>query len=499
MSRVLVVWCPDWPAMVPVADLPADSPLAVLAAGVVLACTPAARADGVRRGMRRRDAQSRCPDLVLADHDPVADAKAFEPVLTTLEELGVAVAPIRPGLVAMAVPARYHGGEAEGAAAITQALVESVGVWDVRCGVADGVFAAEQAARQAPVQECVVVPAGGSAAFLRPQSVEVFDDPTFTGLLHRLGLHTLGSFADLPAADVHTRFGAAGAARHRLARGAETTALSRRAIPPDLHQQVAFEPAVDSAETVAFSVRRAAEAFVGRIADQGAVCSAVRIGFAGSSRVHSRLWRHPRWFGPADLVDRVRWQADALGEPVVEVTFVPEVLESAGDHAEALFGGGVDERVERGIARVQSMVGPDSVQSIGVQGGRSPGDRRLTATWGEQAVVAYDATRPWPGSIPAPAPATVLPSPAPAQVVGHEGQPVLVSGRGALVGEPARVRIADAWHRVQAWAGPWPVDERWWDEHAARRIARFQVVGVDGSAWLMVVENGSWWLEAVYD
>jgi protein ImuB len=52
---------------------------------------------------------------------------------------------------------------------------------------------------------------------------------------------------------------------------------------------------------------------------------------------------------------------------------------------------------------------------------------------------------------------------------------------------------------VASWAGPWPVDEQWWDEAAARRIARFQVVGVDGSAWLMVVEDGRWFTEARYD
>ena len=50
----------------------------------------------------------------------------------------------------------------------------------------------------------------------------------------------------------------------------------------------------------------------------------------------------------------------------------------------------------------------------------------------------------------------------------------------------------------QAWAGPWPVDEQWWDEAAARRIARFQVVGVDGSAWLMVVEDGRYTGELSY-
>jgi protein ImuB len=30
-------------------------------------------------------------------------------------------------------------------------------------------------------------------------------------------------------------------------------------------------------------------------------------------------------------------------------------------------------------------------------------------------------------------------------------------------------------------------------------VARFQLVGVDGSAWLLVEEDGHWWCEARYD
>jgi len=33
----------------------------------------------------------------------------------------------------------------------------------------------------------------------------------------------------------------------------------------------------------------------------------------------------------------------------------------------------------------------------------------------------------------------------------------------------------------------------------ARQVARFQLVGLDGSAWLMLVEQGEWWTEARYD
>jgi protein ImuB len=52
---------------------------------------------------------------------------------------------------------------------------------------------------------------------------------------------------------------------------------------------------------------------------------------------------------------------------------------------------------------------------------------------------------------------------------------------------------------IEAWAGPWPIDELWWEPTSARRVARFQMVAVDGSAWLLVVEGDRWWTEARYE
>ena len=121
MARTMVLWAPDWPIVA--VDVPASVPAVVLDKGSVLACSQAARAEGVRRGMRRRDAQSRCPGLVLHDYNPDADARAFETVLTAIEELSPGVAPLRPGLCAINVPARFYGGEAEAAAVIAERLV----------------------------------------------------------------------------------------------------------------------------------------------------------------------------------------------------------------------------------------------------------------------------------------------------------------------------------------------------------------------------------------
>jgi protein ImuB len=80
-------------------------------------------------------------------------------------------------------------------------------------------------------------------------------------------------------------------------------------------------------------------------------------------------------------------------------------------------------------------------------------------------------------------------------VLAADGTTVGVDGRGTLRGEPARVQGRE----VVAWAGPWPVEERWWDPAGARRRARLQVLTDDGVARLLALEGGSWTIEAIYD
>jgi protein ImuB len=186
------------------------------------------------------------------------------------------------------------------------------------------------------------------------------------------------------------------------------------------------------------------------------------------------------------------------------VLFTPVGVVPDAVHADGLWGG-TDERVQRGISRVQGMLGHEAVVRSVLQGGRGPRDRQALVPWGERPTGLRPAGHPWPGSIPPPAPARVLADPWPAEVVGAAGRPVAVDDRGAVLGEPTRFRPEPSgdWHRVAAWAGPWPVEELWWERPEVgepRRVARFQMVGVDGRAWLMTWESpGSWWTEAAYD
>src|SRR6266542_2146252 len=231
MARVLVVWCPDWP--VAAAGAPPTEPVAVLRAGRVLACSPVARAGGVRPGQRRREAQGCCPGLGLVANDPDRDARAFEPVMAAVESVTPRIEALCPGECAFPVrgAARYHGGEAALAAVVAAAVGRVPGVLG-RCqvGIADGRFAAGLAARHAlpAAGHQRIVPPGETLGFLASFPVEVLERPELTDLLVRLGLPTLGDLAALPRAAVAARFGPEGIRAHRLASGLDEHPRSSR-------------------------------------------------------------------------------------------------------------------------------------------------------------------------------------------------------------------------------------------------------------------------------
>jgi protein ImuB len=202
----------------------------------------------------------------------------------------------------------------------------------------------------------------------------------------------------------------------------------------------------------------------------------------------------------------VHWQLQATpegvrpGAPVGLVRFVPETVEPAAAYADGLWGGGGDERVDRGVARVQAMLGFDAVKIPVLQGGRAPADRQALVTWGERPAGLRPIEQPWPGRIPAPAPTRVFTTPWATSVVAADGRPVLVDARGAVNAAPERFHTGarHGWRRVRSWAGPWPVDEGWWSGGRGP-VARFQVVDHDGSAWLLRCDGDQWWTEAAYE
>ncbi|WP_433386657.1 DNA polymerase Y family protein [Micromonospora sp. KLBMP9576] len=514
--RTLLLWCPDWPVLAAeiVDGVPATDPVAVLHANRVVACSERARAEGVRRGLRKREAQGRCPQLTAVEHDPGRDARAFEPVLAAVEELVAGVEVVRPGACAVAArgPGRHLGGEEMAAERIIEHVAQTCAV-ESQVGIADGVFAAGLAAREGRV-----VPPGGTPGFLADLPVEALGRPALTDLLRRLGVRTLGDFAALPAGDVLARFGFDAALAHRLAAGRDHRPLVVREPPVDLAVTADHDEPLDRVDAAAFAARALAERLHDRLAAHGLACT--RLGIeavtAHGQELH-RVWRHDGLLTAAAIADRVRWQLDgwlsgstgrAGTRPtrptagIIRLRLVPDGVIAQAGLQPGLWGetGEDRERAHRALSRVQGLLGPEAVVTAVLGGGRTPADQVRLVPWGDERLPARPAAPPWPGRLPPPAPAVVLPDPLAALVHDADGEPVAVSARLQVSAEPARLTVGAARPvGIVGWAGPWPVDERWWAPAEARRRARFQVSLADGTALLLAVEAGRWLVEAIYD
>ncbi|HWC42654.1 MAG TPA: DNA polymerase Y family protein [Actinomycetota bacterium] len=724
---MVVVWCPDWPVVA--AGAPPGGLTAVVHANRVVACSPAARAEGVHPGLRRREAQSRCPELELLAHDPARDARAFEPVLVALEQLTPWVEVLQPGECAFPSrgAARYHGGEPALIATVTAAVQAALGGrGGCRVGIADGTFTAALAARRPRVESAlsqvgpagrrgggtpvaglvsrhgVIVPPGGSRAFLAPLAVSALDRPDLADLLVRLGLRTLGDLAALPPADLATRFGPEGARAARLAAGLDEHPRGARRPPPDLRVAAELDPPADRVDMAAFTAKALADELVARLDRLGLACTRLRIeARTDQGETLSRTWRYdpvappsrssspdpvPRSAAPgggpggpparmaAVMAERVRWQLDGwltgrTGRPpgaLAHLLLVPD--EVVPDRGRQLGFWGeeteITQRAARALARIQGLLGPEAVHTPRLRGGRDPA-ARVTATptpdpappspggrvkgegaegngrtragttgagrtraggagagrtgagrtgaegagaggagaegaskgsasdggasgspraispssispppdprasapppwdsrastppqsgsraagpsdpdaaggpvagasglprrgWASaqvpdvpglprrtgpagplpldpsgagQGPATVPRAEPWPGQVPAPAPALVYAEPLPVEVVDAAGASVAVDGRGLLGSLPSRVRVRGrAWSAITAWAGPWLVDERWWDPAAHRRLVRLQATTDQGTAYLLRLAGGHWWVEAIYD
>lgn len=549
--RILAVWCPDWPL---VAAGLADRPAVVVISNRVIASSALARAEGVRLGQRRREAQACCPDLVVVGEEPIRDARCFESVVLAVVSFTPRVEVTRPGICALPVrgPARYFGGEVllaekvrDAASAAVAAVAGTTGTVapepPCHVGIADGPFAARLAARNG-----VIVPRGATPKWLGDFPVEVLGLPKLADVLRRLGIRTLGEFAGLDEGAVLARFGSEGGFAHRLAQGLDERSLVLGDPPADLTARREIDPPADRADALAFCAVGLADELVGRLSPHGLAATQLLVeAETEHGEELQRWWRGDRPLTARAMVDRVRWQLEGWlqgpaaptgGVTLLRLTVTGAVLD---DGRQMDFEGGTasaSRQVERGLARVQGLLGHESVLTAVRTGGRGPGEQTRLVPWGEQlegdrgtgvkssktarskgagrrtsssvgsgrrtAVVGGRDTPPWPGCLPPPSPALVHPVPVPVEVLGPDGILVGVTGRGRCTAVPSSLVLpttGDSSVGITGWAGPWPADERWWDPAAARRRARLQVLLDDGTAHLLVLERGRWSLEATYD
>lgn len=505
------MWFPMW--SLTRSDAPSGESLLVVDDRVTGATSDVLDA-GVSLGMPRREAEALAPFATVMTRDPGEEATRFEAVANLIEELVPRVEVVAPGLVFVPISGavKFYGGEEELAQRVDKELKRflpqersavggggpAVGRdgggagWDYHIGIADGPFAARWAAATAEVGIPHIV--DDTIAFLSDLDLstlrESLGGDEMIDTFRWLGIATLGDLSRLPRETLASRFGNPGVLAHRLASG-EDRFVDPREIPLDLEVSMAFEDPLESLDAVAFAGRNLAERLLKKLRSVGVAPHTVVIdAVAADGTTRERIWRSADPFTEKGLSDRVWWQlrawVETAGVPggIVFLGITPSDLSGEGRQLSLLNDESTIIEAERALARAQALLGPDRVLQARRQGGRMPREKVAWSRWGEEPIEeARDASAPWPGATPSPAPALV-----------HQDLKLIeVEWDGGM---PSRVRLGSRWEPVLTWSGPWRLSGRWW---AGERDAdRYQLVTSVG-AFLCVVSEGRAYLAAVYD
>lgn len=517
MPRSIVLWCPRWPVVAAYrddscAEASPREPLAITHGGVVVECSEDAARAGVRLGMKRREAHTVLPSLILIPQDEHRDRAVFDRVLRELTEYVPQHAVLGPGLVAFGARGleRFYGSEEAASRMLMDALVRSEPLAEGRIGIADDVFTAVTAAQSTstpyPLRR---VEPGEQQLFLAEMPLDVLGEPETVSLLQRLGLHTVGDFVELGLEAIRERLGVPGERLFHLATGNSGTPLLLRDAPHDTRERMELPESCTLVEQVAFGLKARTEEYESRLRAAGVVVTRLRITVGYDDGLEQvRVWNHPRFFSATDILDRVRWQLEQAFRDVqnTERDIPPAVSwveyealdpEDIASHEPGLWGGGPDSKVHHVLSRVQGLVGANGVVTAASRRGRLPADTQVFTAWGDYE--HKEISGPLPGSLPSPLPATIFSTPREVSLVGHDGDTVAVSSRAELSSPPAWLVSGSRRVKVRSWAGPWPVWEKWWDPTRSRFVHRLQVVDEQGMGWLVSLCHQTWSLEARYD
>jgi len=286
------------------------------------------------------------------------------------------------------------------------------------------------------------------------------------------------------------------------------------------------DPPIERVDAAAFAGRSLASALHRTLAAAGVGCTRLAIhAVTANGEELERVWRCAEPLTEDATADRVRWQLDGWlnrrggGQrrggfrhrderptaPITVLRLRPVEVVSAAALQLPLWGPPVSTtgNAYRALVRVQGLLGPEAVQVPVLSGGRGPAERITFTALGDEPVPRADPRQPWPGQLPEPSPTVLLDDPV--ELLDAQGNPVRVTGRGMFSADP--VQLAGAGERdgrLRWWAGPWPVDERWWDPETAKvgRTARAQVLlgDRDGDlALLLCYRQRRWYLEGAYE
>jgi len=528
VPRIACLYIPDFRLQVALAALDGepDGGLALVdpedGRRLIVAASPNARIDGVKRGMTSVSATALAPELTVRPIDRAALAEVHR-----MLEHGVrALCPVFESTGEGVLYALFDGLETrygeDGAGGFLDDLREVAEDLDLPGRV--GIAATRFCARCAAIMEgrlrrwgpgAIRVPAGSEADFLAPLSTALLPGAIeLVESLDHLGVRTLGAFAELPREGVNRRWGRTGTALHRLARGDDRSTLVPTPEPKQFVVHVHTDFPVDRLDALRFLIKQPLERLIGELDGQGLAARALRwelaidrsepmsgITHAAAPSASLRLWTDLLGVGFEGIalqggVLGVRLEADGVGpRPASQGRLTGPRAAPPGARSITLAHLAAELGPERfGHDRPVDAVFPEDRQA---RGGGGPGsDPRARVRGAARERVQERLLRDEELWVPDRCPPGALP-PAVRRVTPPEA--IEVETRG---GKPVRFRHRGGWFRVDALRGPWDVSAGWWTRRGERARRTWQAEGPGGVAriyWERDAITEGWFLGAWVD
>jgi protein ImuB len=495
----------------------------------VVAASRSARQAGVRAGMTLAQARSVMPDIIARGRDSGCERSAHEALLEVAWSLSPRVEDAGEDVVYADVSGMEQlfpepsGEERMGHSAIVTARAMNL---PLRLGIAANKLAARVAA-QMP-NPPTVVPAGEEASFLSPLPLSRLDlGRRMAETLSQWGITTIGELAHLPADEVASRLGLAGARAQQAAQGIDSHPLVPYQPPPTLSEGMELEWPVVTVEPLLFALRQSLERIHERLEQQDLACSLLELELGLEPEGVDRRDLHM----PAPIRDvesllaliRLEVESHPPGAPVAAFTCV--VHPNQARRGQLTLFGPVElhpDKLATTIARLTARLGPDRVGSPRLVDGHRP-ERFVTTTFDppppprvrrpprsgrgllvvrvlrppvELEVITEDDPRQMEEQrFPRPCPK----GPAedePAPINGYQPpQRLHLVSVASAVGATPRIQGL-----VRVAAGPWRMQSEWWSEQPAERDY-WDVELSSGGLYRIYHDNTSkdWFADGVYD
>jgi len=443
--------------------------------GRILELNAQAKRQGVRPGMTALQAQAAAPECIILIDNALRCRQLWEDVLDVLD----AVTPLIDDSGKGTAFLWMHGATGRPQTWIGDARAALCGIdLPFRFSVATNKFTARCASL---LRDGTVCESGQERALLAPLPVEVLEiDPAVVARLELLGVRTLGNVAKLPHGPFVRRFGARAAHWHDRARGVDATPFIPRPHALHIAAHMYGEGSVQTEEQLYFALRmlagrvhedltrlgkRARELNVRIECENGDIRDLI-IGIAQATADQAMLF---------DLA-RAKIEGLTFDAPVSGVRLGASQFEDGATETTLFSGSDPDPALlEVAVARLEAALD-----------GR-PARARLVA--GNHAEKQFDYD---PFGTLVPSSTVASPGPVPPQLQLHPVREIdvqVLQKAPAFVGSPPQA--------VLDFAGPWRVDETWFERPVIRD--EYDVLLEDGTLYRIFRQGSRWYLRGAYD